>query len=99
MMSMRRVGSAGGLAVFAMALAAVLAGRAGAVPVMIEITAIRTVQAANAEQGDAPDPVYVVATGVAAGKEFTVRSPESGAMKSAPKEQPVPDKKPIVIWK
>jgi len=81
-------------AAFAFALAPLCAS---AIPVELNITAIRTIQAANPDQGDKPDQVYLLVNGVAAGKDINARFPQDKTLTSAPQQQPID--KPLTVWK
>ena len=79
-------------------LVAGLASAVGAAPtaVKIEIPIVRAIQP-NTMNTEGEDDLYVVASGVAKGQEFTRRLPDQGTIKIAPKKPAFTDK-PGVVW-
>ncbi len=79
-----------------MALAGV--ARAASVPVEVDLTAVRAIQLASLDS-KTDDQVYLLVSGIAAGKEVQDRIPKDKTLTSAPKKPAVTDKSPAVIWK
>jgi hypothetical protein len=69
-------------------------------PVKIELPVVRAVQLYSMPRdgADGEDDVYLVASGVANGKEFQKRLPESGTMKVSPKKPAFSPDKPGAVW-
>lgn len=76
--------------------------RGAAVPVKVELSALRAIQVNTMEKtadgkfGD--DDVYVIAIGTAKGEDVQKRVPESGTLKANPKKQAISDKEPAALW-
>jgi len=63
----------------------------------INVSALRAIQTYTAGENKTDD-IYLLVSGIAAGKEFTARYPAKGAMKAHPKKMPVTAKKPLSVW-
>lgn len=83
----------------AMVLAAASNVFAAPTPVAIELTSLRAIQKYTLDE-KADDQVFALVSGVAAGKEFTLRIPDSGkTLTSNPKKPAVSEKEPVTLWK
>jgi hypothetical protein len=71
--------------------------QAAAVPVKVNLAALRCVQNYELAAKD-DDQIYLTVAGVAKGAEVSKRLPDSGTMEANPKKQPVEDKKPVALW-
>jgi hypothetical protein len=69
---------------------------AASVPAEVDLTAVRTIQLASLDS-KTPDQVYLLITGIAAGKDVSDRIPKDKTLLAAPKEPAVSS--PIPIWK
>jgi hypothetical protein len=70
--------------------------RAAAVPVEVDLTAVRTIQLASLDS-KTPDQVYLLISGIAAGKDVSDRIPKEKTLTASQKEPAVSS--PIAIWK
>ena len=71
---------------------------AAAVPADVELTAVRTIQPASLDP-KVTDQVYLLVTGIAAGKDVQGRLPAEKTLTSAPKQPAVTAASPLPIWK
>lgn len=72
--------------------------RAAVVPVEVDLSAVRTIQLASLDS-KTDDQVYLLVSGIAAGKDVQDRLPKEKTLASAPKKPAVTDKSPMTIWK
>jgi len=77
-------------------LVSACAVRAAAMPVEVDLTAVRTIQLASLDS-KTPDQVYLLISGIAAGKDVADRIPKEKTLTASPKEPAV--SAPLAIWK
>ncbi len=70
---------------------------AKAVPVSLELDALRAVQTFPLEKGD--DQAYMLVTGIANGKEFSEQFPKDKPWSVGPKKPVATVKEPLILWK
>ena len=74
-----------------------IAPSAIAVPVSLELDALRAVQTSPIDKSD--DQAYMLVSGIANGKEFAEQYPKDKAWTVAPKKPVGSVKEPVVLWK